>query len=336
MQIRIKRMIERVPGGMMIVPMLAGATIHSFAPHLAEFFGSFTGAIFSGSLPILAVFFVCTGSTVSLRALPMAMRRGGALMAAKVVLGIGVGALLGHLIGTQPIRTGWFAGLSTLAVVAAINDTNGGLYIALMNQYGDPVEAASYSVLALESGPFFTMVTLGVAGLSNFPWQTLVGAVLPLILGMILGNLDPELRAFLGAGVPVLIPFFAFALGATLNLKLVWTAGLIGVVLGLAVIALSGTLLVIADRLIGGTGTAGMAAASTAGNAAAVPMLVAAANHQYDEAAGPATVLVGASVIVTAVLVPLLTSWWSSRVAARRAQTSVTTGPDAAGPAGTC
>jgi 2-keto-3-deoxygluconate permease len=313
MQIRIKRMIERVPGGMMIVPLLAGAMIHTFSPHLADFFGSFTGALFSGSLPILAVFYVCTGSTVSLRSMPHVVRRGGALMATKMILGIGAGALLGRLIGVQPIRSGWFTGLSTLAVVAAINDTNGGLYIALMNQYGDPVEAASYSVLALESGPFFTMVTLGVAGLSSFPWQALMGAVLPLILGMILGTIDSELRKFLGAGIPVLIPFFAFALGATLNLKLVWTAGLIGVVLGLVVIALSGTLLVLVDRLIGGKGTAGMAAATTAGNAAAVPMLVAAANHKYDEAARPATVLVTASVIVTAVLVPMLTSWWSSR-----------------------
>jgi 2-keto-3-deoxygluconate permease len=186
MPVPIKRSIERVPGGMMIVPLFTGALVSTFAPHAAGFFGSFTGALFTGSFPILAVFFVCMGSTISVRSLPQVLRRGGALMATKIVLGICAASLFGRLIGIDPIPSGWFAGLSTLAIVAAINDTNGGLYMALMSQYGRPEDAASYSVMALESGPFFTMVTLGVAGLSAFPWQTMVGAILPLCVGMLL------------------------------------------------------------------------------------------------------------------------------------------------------
>jgi len=231
----------------------------------------------------------------------------------------------------QPITSGWFAGVSTLAVVAALNDTNGGLYMALMTRYGSTEDAASYSVMALESGPFLTMVTLGVAGLSSFPWQTLVGAVLPLCIGMVLGNLDPELRAFLGQGAPVLIPFFAFALGATLDLRRVWEAGLVGLALGLAVLLLSGTAMILVDRLIGGEGTAGIAAATTAGNAAAVPMLVASANHQYAAAAPQATVLVASSVIVTSLLVPPLTAWWHARatkIKAKREEYSYIEGVD--------
>jgi 2-keto-3-deoxygluconate permease len=298
---------------MMTVPLVCGAIITTAAPHAAEFFGSFTGALFTGALPIIAVFFVCMGSSISVRSIPRAVRRGGALMATKLALGVGAGVLLGHLIGVQPIRAGWLAGISTLAVVAAVNDTNGGLYLALMNHYGNPEDAGAYSMMAMESGPFFTMVTLGVAGLSSFPWQTLVGAILPLGVGVALGNLDPDLRDFLGKGSPVLIPFFAFALGTTLNLKFVWEAGLLGFALGIAMVLVSGTLLILVDRLIGGTGTAGIAAATTAGNAAAVPALVAAANHQYAEAAGPATALVASSVIVTAFLVPPLTAWWARR-----------------------
>src|SRR6266496_1764029 len=145
MHIPIKRVVERVPGGLMIVPMMIGSVIVTFFPHAGEFFGSFTRALFTGSLSILAVFYVCMG--------------------------------------------------------AAINDTNGGLYMALMGKYGTTEEAAAYSAMSLESGPFFTMVTLGVAGLSSFPWQTLLGAILPLCVGIILGNLDPEIRQFFGGAV---------------------------------------------------------------------------------------------------------------------------------------
>lgn len=136
MQIPIKRTVERIPGGFMLVPLLAGAVTHTFAPNAAQFFGSFTGALFQGALPILAVFYVCLGSSISVRSLPHVVKRGGALLATKVALGIAAGVILGHFLGNDPVRAGWFAGVSTLAVVAAINDTNGGLYMALMNQYG--------------------------------------------------------------------------------------------------------------------------------------------------------------------------------------------------------
>ena len=321
MQIKIKQTLDRLPGGMMMVPLIMGAILTTISPHIAEFFGSFTGALFTGAIPILAVFFVCMGSTISARSLPQVARRGGALMATKILLGIGAGFLLGHLIGVEPVHAGWFAGISTLAVVAAINDTNGGLYIALMNQFGKPQDAASYSLMSLESGPFFTMDTLGVAGLSSFPWQTLLGAILPLLFGMLLGNLDPELRTFLSGAAPVLIPFFAFSLGASLNLRLVWAAGLLGLALGVTILLISGAALLAVDRLIGGTGTAGLAAAATAGNAAAVPVLVAAANHKYAAAAGPATVLVSASIIVTSICTPVVTAHWYARVSRKAANT---------------
>jgi 2-keto-3-deoxygluconate permease len=317
MQIRIKRAVEKVPGGMMIIPLAIGAVINTLAPHAGVFFGSFTGALFTGSLPILAVFYVCIGAKISLRSLPRVLRKGGALLATKICLGLTAAFVLGRLIGVEPIHTGWLTGLSTLAVVAAVNDTNGGLYMSLMEQYGTSEDSAAYSVMGLESGPFLTMVSLGLVGLSAFPWQTLVGAILPIAVGMLLGNLDPELRAFLSGGATVLIPFFAFALGATLNLRRVWEAGLLGLALGLIVVLVCAVCLILVDRLIGGNGTAGIAASTTAGNAAAVPLLVAAANPHYANAAAPATVLVGASVIVSSMLVPPLTACWRAHTLRR-------------------
>jgi len=310
---RIKRTIERIPGGMMVVPLTCGAVITTLVPGAPRLFGSFTGALFTSAIPIIAVFFVCLGATIPVRALPRVVRRGGALLGTKIGLGVAAGFVLGRTLGMLPIAHGWLAGVSTLAVVAAFSDTNGGLYMALMEYFGRPEDAGAYCVMSIETGPFFTMVILGAAGLAGFPWQTMVGALLPLFVGMALGNLDPEMREFLTRAAPALIPFFAFGLGASLNLKDVWRAGLLGFLLGIAVTAISGFFLVVVDRLTGGTGVAGMAASTTAGNAAAVPALVAAANPRYAPAAGPATALVASSVIVTAFLAPFLTAWWDRR-----------------------
>jgi 2-keto-3-deoxygluconate permease len=314
MQVPIKQTVERVPGGMMIVPLAIGAVMATAAPNTGTFFGSFTGALFTGALPMLAVFYVCLGSSIAFETLPRVIRRGGVLLGGKILVGVAVGVVLGHFLGEKPVSSGWLAGISTLAVVAAINDTNGGLYMALMQQHARPEDVGAYSVMSLESGPFLTMVTLGVAGLAAFPWQTLIGGILPLAVGMLLGNLDRDIREFLGKGGPTLIPFFAFALGTTLDLHRVWQAGLLGLGLGLGVLLVSGTVLILADKLAGGSGVAGIAAASTAANAAAVPAIIAAANPIYAEAAAPATVLVAASVIVTALAVPIATVWWASRV----------------------
>ena len=241
MQVPIKRSIERVPGGMMIVPLFAGALIRTLAPGTPSFFGSFTGALFTGALTILAVFYVCMGATIEFRATPYILKKGGALFAAKVAVAVVAGVILGRIWGEAPVQTGVLAGLSTLAVVAALNDTNGGLYMALMGQFGTARDVAAYSIMSIESGPFLTMVTLGVAGLSAFPWQTLVGAILPLAVGMIVGNLDREMKDFLARAVPVMIPFFAFALGANIDLTVVWKAGLLGIGLGVAVVVATST-----------------------------------------------------------------------------------------------
>lgn len=313
MQVEIKQSIEKVPGGMMVVPLLLGSLITTFFPGTPNFFGSFTGALFTGALPILAVFYVCMGASIDLKATPYILKKGGTLFATKIVAGVFFGIVLGRILGEAPISGGLFAGLSTLAVVAAVNDTNGGLYMALMGQYGKPRDVGAYTIMSLESGPFLTMVTLGVAGLSAFPWQTLVGSILPLAFGMVLGNLDRNMRDFLGRAVPVMIPFFAFALGAGLDLQKVWQAGLLGLGMGVAVVVVTGFLLFFADRATGGTGVAGVAAASTAGNAAAVPAIVAASNPIYADAAKSATILVAACVVVTAILVPFATAWTAKR-----------------------
>jgi 2-keto-3-deoxygluconate permease len=313
-QLPIKRSIDRIPGGMMIVPLFLGALFKTFAPGTPQFFGSFTGALFTAPLTLLAVFYVCMGSTIEFTATPYILKKGGALLAAKVGTAVVLGIVLGRIWHEGPVESGILVGLSTLAVVAAFNDTNGGLYMALIGQFGSARDVAAYSIMSIESGPFLTMVTLGVAGLSAFPWQALVGAILPLAVGMVLGNLDKMMRDFLGRAVPVMIPFFAFALGAAIDLATVWRAGLLGVGLGVAVVLITGPILWLVDRLTGGNGTAGLAAASTAGNAAAVPAIVAAANPAYKPAAATATILVATSVVVTAVLVPIVTAWWHRRV----------------------
>jgi 2-keto-3-deoxygluconate permease len=310
---QIKKTIEKVPGGMMLIPLLLGAILNTLFPSTPKFFGSFTGALWGGALPILAVFFFCMGATLSFKTTPYILKKGGVLLITKICVAAIVGIIAAKFIGEGTV----LGGLSVLAIVAAMNDTNGGMYMALMGQFGKAEDAGAYSLMSLESGPFLTMLTLGAAGLAGFPWQTMVGAVLPLVLGMIVGNLDDECREFFGKAAPVLIPFFAFGLGAGLDFTKVASAGVTGLLLGVGVVAVTGITLFIADRLTGGNGIAGLAAATTAGNAAGVPAAVAAANPAYAPVAASATIMVAASVIITAILCPIVVAWYAKRLEAK-------------------
>ena len=310
----LKARIDRIPGGMMILPLFLGACLNSFAPGTGKFFGSFTNGLITGTLPILSVWFFCIGASISLKATPLVLRKSGVLVSVKIVTAALAGVAASFFIPADGVQSGFLTGLSVLAIIAAMNDTNGGMYMALMQQYGTKEEAGAFCLMCLESGPFMTMLTLGIAGLASFPWQTMVGALLPFLIGFILGNLDQDFRKFFGQAVPVMVPFFAFALGNNLNFATILNTGLLGIALGLAVIAVTGTTLVLADIFLAkGNGTAGIGAASTAGAAVTVPPIIASIEPTFAPVAPAATALVATCVVVTSLLTPVLTAWWSRR-----------------------
>ena len=272
----IKRAIEKIPGGMMLVPLFIGALCHTFAPDSGKYFGSFTNGLMTGTVPILAVWFFCMGASIKLSATGTVLRKSGTLVVTKIAVAWIVAAIASRFMPENGVEFGFFAGLSVLALVAAMDMTNGGLYASVMQQYGTKEEAGAFVLMSLESGPLMTMVILGTAGIASFEPHVFVGAVLPFLVGFSLGNLDPELREFFSKAVQTLIPFFAFALGNTINLNVIAQTGLLGVLLGMSVIVITGIPLILADKFIGGgDGTAGLAASSSAGAAVATPVLIA-------------------------------------------------------------
>ena len=83
---KIKAAIDRIPGGLMLVPLLLGAILHTTAPGTAEYFGSFTKGIITGTLPILSVWFFCIGASIDLRATGTVLRKSGTLVVTKIAV----------------------------------------------------------------------------------------------------------------------------------------------------------------------------------------------------------------------------------------------------------
>ena len=345
---KLKQAMERVPGGLMVVPLLLGALLNTLdQAHLPVIerllralgaeptadghyellrIGHFTTALFkNGATPLIALFLFCAASQMDLRMGGRALKKGVLLTASKYLIGLAVGWLWGRF--SDPFHG--FLGLSTLAIVAAMTNSNGGLYCALTDLYGNRSDLGAITVLSLNDGPFLTLVGLGLMG-ANFPWIVFVAVALPIVLGMLAGNLDPEIREFLKPGEKIIIPFFAFALGAGMSFTVFFqhAVALGGLTLGVMTTLLTGLGGILALRLGGERSqVAGIAEGSTAGNAVATPAAVAAAAagaaklgmmpaaeaEQFRQIVQIATAQVSVATLTTAVLCPLLTVWWHRR-----------------------
>ncbi|HUX94586.1 MAG TPA: 2-keto-3-deoxygluconate permease [Bacteroidales bacterium] len=299
---RIKDSIDKIPGGLMIIPLLLGAIINTFFPQVLMI-GGFTTAMFKqGALPVLGVFLFCMGSQISFKVAPKSLKKGFILTVTKYVIGVSIGLAVGKIFGPAGL-----IGLTPLAIIAAMTNSNGGLYVALTGEYGDETDVGAVSVLSLNDGPFLTMVALGLSGQASIPFMAFIAVIVPISLGMILGNLDPKMKSFLSGGEKLLIPFFAFPLGAAMNLSDVFDAGVSGIILGLMTAFLTGFGGYFALKAFGEKRTiAGFAEGSTAGNAVGTPAAIAAADIAYLPIAAVATAQIAASCIITAFICPAI------------------------------
>lgn len=303
---KIMETVKKVPGGLMIIPLLLGCLVNTFFPQVFAYFdGTFTYSLWKGgSMSLLAAFLFCNGTTINFKEAGVTVYKGVVLTAAKVLSGMACGLLVGMIFGENGIF-----GIAPIAIIACFSNSNGGIYAALAGEYGDGTDVGAVSILALNDGPFFTMLALGAAGYS-VPVNTLAGCVVPILAGVILGNLDPEIRKFCEPGATMLIPFFAFPLGANLTLSSFAKAGIPGIMLGVCGTLITGMTGFLVYKLLKMKVPAlGAAVSSTAGNAAATPAALAAAGVISTQASDAATAQISAAIIVTAILCPMMVTF---------------------------
>lgn len=307
---------------MMVVPLVLGAIVHSLWPKADIALNGVTGSFMVGTSVILFIFFFAVGTNINLKSSGKIAAKGVTLLLGKVLLAALIAIVVNLFIPKQGITTGIFSGLSVLAVLAAFNASNGGLYVALMTTIPDrEIDVAAYPFFSIQSGPFFTMLTLGLAGIGAFPWPALVSTLVPFVLGMVLGGLDPELKALFSPLQGALVPFFAFTIGYSLSLSMILKSGLVGILIGVLVVLISGYVLYLLDRyLVRSDGLAGWAASSTAGAAVSVPIVIAQMDPSFNSVSGSATAIVATSVLVSAILTPMLTMMYYRQLKKRVTQ----------------
>ncbi|MGE4283837.1 MAG: 2-keto-3-deoxygluconate permease [Clostridia bacterium] len=306
--------INKIPGGLMVVPLMLGVLVNTFFPKFLEI-GSFTTALLKqGALPLIAVLFFCSGAQIQFKAAGMSLYKGAVINTGKVLFGVSLGIIMIKIVGPG----GALLGVTPLAMIGAMSNSNGGLYTALAAKYGDDSDVGAIAVISSNDGPFFEMAFMGMAGVAIIPLQALFACIFPILLGMLLGNLDDKIRNFLKPGIMISIFLFAFPLGAGLSLSTLIKAGFPGVILGLMTALITGIPTYYLYKLLipkknRHSCVAGAAVGTSAGNSIATPAAIAAIDAGWLPYADVATAQVAASIVVTAIVIPFLVDWLYKR-----------------------
>jgi len=299
--------MQKVPAGLMLIPLALGVLVNTFAPD-ALMIGGFTTALFKqGALPLIAVLIFATGAQITgSHSGKAAAATTGVVLVCKTLIPASIAIALGLLIGVEG-----FLGISILALLAIMGNSNGALWLAFAGEYGDERDTGAYVASAFDDGPFLALIFLGASGLGEIPILALVAAVVPFILGLIVGAVDREWTQVLDHVPNIVIPFMSFAVGTGISLGTVLTGGLQGIFLGIGVVIFTGGLTYLGYRFVlrrGPKSGIGFAAGTTAGNAVAVPAAVAAADPSFLPFVSSAAAQTASAVLVTAILAPIVAS----------------------------
>lgn len=302
----------KIPGGLMIIPLIAGVLANTFFPSALDI-GSFTTALFrEGTLTLIAVLIVATGAQITgSKSGKAAASTTLVVLLAKTLVPITLCVLLGLTVGIEGI-----AGVSILALITIFGNSNGGLWLAFAGRYGNQRDSGAYVASAFDDGPFLALIFLGASGLGDIPVIALVAAIVPFIVGLIIGKVDREWTAVLNYVPNIVIPFMSFSVGTGIDVRTVLTGGLSGIILGVGVVIFTGGLTYLGYRFVlrrGAESGIGFAAGTTAGNAVAVPAVVAVADPTFEPFVAAAAAQAASAVLVTALLAPTVAAFVMKR-----------------------
>ncbi len=155
--------VPRIPGDIMIYPMIVGLLLNTFCPQVFEIGGFFTAACRGGSNTIVAAILLFVGAGISFKSTPGAIKTGIVVLIPKLVVAAALGLGVAYFFNDN------FLGLSSVSIIGGITFCNMALYTGIMGEFGDESEQGAVGILFFTAGPAVTMIILGVSGLANIP-----------------------------------------------------------------------------------------------------------------------------------------------------------------------
>ena len=312
----------------MFVPLIIGAIITTVAQgifgfDLWSYLGNPMKDMFSssGQMLLIGLMLFCTGTSLKMSDLGEAMHRGIFLILVRLVIAYMLCALYYMAFGYEGIF-----GISFLAFTCAVTSANAALYMGIIQPFGDKSDKASFGVMLICSMPLLPLLFLGFFGTSGFGMAQvlqIVSLLIPFILGMVLGNMDQDIRQVFAGGNAIILPFLGFEFGSTINLFDAFKMLPQGVALSIVYfIIVIGPSYIFERMVLHRPGYASFASASLAGVALSIPAMAAAGNAGFEAYVESSVATLAFVLAVTNILCPFMVRWILKKHPADEAETA--------------
>lgn len=306
--------LQKLPAGLFLVPMIISMIVYTIAPNLMMT-GGMIQSLFSGEGVgfIVAALTFYSGTNLNFKRLVRILKRHGIILVVKAAVSIAISILYIRLFGPSGIF-----GMSALAFTVAISSVNPAVYMSTVEDYGTEDDAAAYGLTGLLSIPLIPMVVYSlVAGAEaggSVDWSPVITTLIPLIVGIILGNIDTDFAKVFTPGIGAILPLLGWNLGQGMNLVVALQSGVSGLLLTVIFLIINSYLFVFDNKVLKNDGVAGLALLNVAGVSTSTPAVIGtlfpAMAASYVSSATSQVMLV---CVITSILTPIITQWHYKR-----------------------
>ncbi|MGI6695040.1 MAG: 2-keto-3-deoxygluconate permease [Christensenellales bacterium] len=298
------KFMKKIPGGLLLIPMLISALVNTFAPGFWGQFGGITGALLTaqGTSYIVGLICFCSATMLDIKSLGKVLKKQGVLLGVKIILCFAFSMLFMQVFGLNGV---W--GISAIAFTVAICSLNPSMYLALVSDYGEESDKAAFGLTGLLCVPAFPILVISVTQGGAIDWMPIISTVIPIALGLIIGNLDKDMVKMFSSVLGPLTPFMGWVFGAGINLFDAVKAGPQGILLTLVfyLLMLPVTLLV-ETKLLKESGIATLGITSIAGLSVSIPSILAFANPALTPYVAAGTAQIAFGVVISSITTPIL------------------------------
>lgn len=249
-----------------------------------------------------------SGIMLDIRKVGSILKHHGVIFLAKIVLAL----LVGYLAITYLEPQGLF-GISTVAFVVAIASINPAIYLGLVKDFGTEHDSLAFSLAGLFSIPAFPLIIYAVSAGGEVDLMPIFSILLPLFVGMTLGNLDPAWRGIFGQMPIVLLPLLGWNIGQGIDFKDAFAAGFAGILLAVVFYILTIPVLLGVDKLLKKKGIIGLSLVTVAGASAVSPALVAASYPEVAPFAEVAATQILTVTVITSIVTPIMVNYLAKK-----------------------
>ncbi len=301
--------INKIPAGTFLVPMVISMLIYTFWPE-AMFIGGVTESWLSGSGTgfIIGMLSFASGTTISFKRIGDLLKHQGVLLLITVIIATILSFAFLYAFGDEGIL-----GISGIAFLAIMFSINPSVQVSVLSSYGYEEDSGILALSGLFTLPFVPLLVYSIyssGSVVGIDWMPIISTLIPLLVGIILGNIDEGFTQLFSPTIGALLPLLGWNLGQSMNIIEALQSGVSGLIITVFFFLVFSSLYFIDKNVLGYEGISGLSFMTVAGTSTVIAPTIA---ESFPEVA-PYVTSVNAQILFATIALAIISPILAKRV----------------------